>query len=44
MRYIITIITVLLASMGWAGNYRFQHVDSKSGLPHQQVEALAQDA
>ena len=44
MRFVITIITMLIATMGWAGNYRFQHVDSKSGLPHQQVEALAQDA
>ena len=35
---------MLVASTGWAGNYRFRHIDSKSGLPHQQVEALAQDA
>ena len=28
----------------WGMNYRFRHITSSDGLPHQQVEALAQDA
>ena len=32
-----------LLTLQAAGNYRFRHLTSQDGLPHQQVEALAQD-
>jgi len=44
-RKVFLLITLLLLpSMLGAANYKFQHLDSKRGLPHQQVEALALDA
>lgn len=41
---LLTALLVLAPVNAVAGNYRFQHIDSKRGLPHQQVEALAIDA
>jgi len=40
--FILLGLSCLLTS--WGANYRFRHITSENGLPHQQVEALAQDA
>ena len=41
----LTILVVVASVQQLLGaNYKFLHINSQNGLPHQQVEALAQDA
>ena len=45
LRALCLLLLLLRLSAALAGgNYRFTHLTSAQGLPHQQVEALAQDA
>ena len=45
LRALCLLLLLLRLSAAMAGgNYRFTHLTSAQGLPHQQVEALAQDA
>ncbi|MBQ8046884.1 MAG: response regulator [Prevotella sp.] len=44
-RNLLILLELLLCSLSVSAlNYRFRHITSEDGLPHQQVEALAQDA
>lgn len=46
MRTILIIALLSLMTLGHtsASNMRFSHINSKDGLPHQQIQALAIDA
>ncbi len=43
-RFGLTVLLCCCWLLSWSVNYRFRHIASSDGLPHQQVEALAQDA
>ncbi|MBQ7494651.1 MAG: response regulator [Bacteroidaceae bacterium] len=44
LRFLLALCMTVSVLCARADSYRFQHIDSRRGLPHQQVEALAQDS
>lgn len=42
--WLIGLLVIGMVQSALAVNYKFLHINSQNGLPHQQVEALAQDA
>jgi ligand-binding sensor domain-containing protein/signal transduction histidine kinase/DNA-binding response OmpR family regulator len=43
LRIVIFTYSLLLSIAANSANYRFQHINSEQGLPHQQVETMVQD-